>query len=139
VADTRLEAEPEQEQEDGNADGKRNGNGRTGNTTVVHKKGDKETARGNCGNSRADAVSVETPQLCRFDGSAFLDPERVGSDAPKIAEETMLRLTSITGAEGEVTLEIQAHIPDGALPELVRTITENYRTLKFADHESEEQ
>ena len=48
-------------------------------------------------------------------------------------------LTSIVGAEVEVALEIHAHIPDGASPELVRTITENCRTLRFTDHGFEEQ
>lgn len=30
-----------------------------------------------------------------------------------------------------VTLEIEAHLPDGALDTVVRTVTENSRTLKF--------
>lgn len=75
----------------------------------------------------------------RFHGSAKLDPKRVGRDAAKIAEEIVQHLASMIGAEVEITLEIQAHIPDGASPELVRTITENCRTLKFADHGFEEE
>ena len=66
-------------------------------------------------------------------------PDAAGRDAAKIAEEIVQHLTSMIGAEVEVTLEIQAHIPDGASPELVRTITENCRTLKFADHGFEEE
>ena len=31
----------------------------------------------------------------------------------------------------EVTLEIEAKIPSGALDHVVRTVTENCRTLKF--------
>ena len=68
-----------------------------------------------------------------------LDPIRLGRDAAKIAEEIVQHLSSKIAAEVKVTLEIQAHIPDGASPELVRTVTENCRTLKFADHGFEEE
>ncbi len=33
--------------------------------------------------------------------------------------------------ESKVTLEIEATIPDGAPEQVVRTVTENSRTLKF--------
>jgi acetylornithine deacetylase/succinyl-diaminopimelate desuccinylase-like protein len=133
VAEAQLEAEKKKaEPPDGN--GKGNGNGGGGGVTVVQKKGNGETDGVNGG-----AVVVETPQLCRFHGSAKLDPMRLGRDAAKIAEEIVQHLSSIVGADVEVTLEIQAHIPDGASPELVRTITENCRTLKFDDHGFEEE
>lgn len=93
---------------------------------------------GNEGGGGSGGV-VEPPPLCRFHGSAKLDPIRLGRDAAKIAEEIVQHLTSIIGAEVEVTLEIQAHLPDGASQELVRTITENCRTLKFVDHGFEEE
>ena len=35
------------------------------------------------------------------------------------------------GAEVTVTLEIEASLPEGASEQLVRTVTENSRTLKF--------
>jgi hypothetical protein len=35
------------------------------------------------------------------------------------------------GAEVTVTLEIEAKLPSGATDQLVRTVTENSRTLKF--------
>ena len=35
------------------------------------------------------------------------------------------------GATVRVTLEIEAEIPDGAPDNVVRTVTENGRTLKF--------
>jgi hypothetical protein len=63
---------------------------------------------------------------------------RVGHDAAKIAEQIVRCLTSVIGADVEVTLDIQAHIPDGASPELARTNTKNYRALKLADHGFEE-
>jgi hypothetical protein len=135
VAEAQLEAEkkPEQPGGEGKGKGKGKGNGGGGGVTVVHKKGEGETDDGDGG------VVVELPQLCRFHGSAKLDPMRLGRDAAKIAEEIVQHLTSMIGADVEVTLEIQAHIPDAASMELVRTITENCRTLKFADHGFEEE
>jgi len=67
----------------------------------------------------------------RFYGSVNLDPTRTGRDAGKIAEEVIAHLTSIIGADVTITLEIQAQIPSGASEQVVRTVTENCRTLKF--------
>jgi hypothetical protein len=41
------------------------------------------------------------------------------------------------GAEVTVTLEISATLSDGASEQVVRTVTENSRTLKFSSHEFE--
>lgn len=67
----------------------------------------------------------------RFYGTVSLDPTRAGRDASKIAEEVIAHLTSLVGAEVKVTLEIEANIPSGAPDNVVRTVTENSRTLKF--------
>jgi ethanolamine utilization microcompartment shell protein EutL len=58
----------------------------------------------------------------------------VGRDASKIAEEVIAHLAGQVGAEVKVTLEIEAHLPDGASDQTVRTVTENGRTLKFDSH-----
>lgn len=60
-----------------------------------------------------------------------LNPRRAGRDAGKIAEEIIQHLTLEPGAEVEVVLDIQARLPDGATENIVRTVTENARTLKF--------
>lgn len=70
----------------------------------------------------------------RFHGSVVLDCARVGRDASKIAEEVIAHLTGLVGADVTVTLEIEADIPDGAPENVVRTVTENSRTLKFKTH-----
>jgi len=75
----------------------------------------------------------------RFHGSAPLDPSRVGRDAGLIAENVISHLASIVGADVKVTLEIEAKIPDGAPDHVVRTVTENSRTLKFTDQGFEAQ
>lgn len=71
----------------------------------------------------------------RFHGTALrLDPARVGRDASRIAEEVIAYLVGQMGAEVTVTLEIETVLPDGASDHLVRTVTENSRTLKFTSY-----
>jgi hypothetical protein len=71
------------------------------------------------------------PQVRRFHGTVLLDPQRVGRDASRIAEEVIAHLTGLMGADVTVTLEIQATLENGAPEHVVRTVTENSRTLKF--------
>ncbi len=73
-------------------------------------------------------------QLRRFHGTVQLDPERVGRDASRIADEVIAHLAGQVGAEVTVTLEIEAKLPGGASDQIVRTVTENSRTLKFTSH-----
>jgi hypothetical protein len=73
-----------------------------------------------------------SPKPKRFFGSVQLNPQRVGRDAGKIAEEIVQHLALQPGANVEVTLEITAQMPDGAPDNIVRIVTENARTLKFA-------
>jgi predicted AAA+ superfamily ATPase len=68
----------------------------------------------------------------RFHGTVVLDAERVGRDAGRIAEEVISHLAGLVGANVKVTLEIEAEIPTGAPDKVVRTVTENSRTLKFS-------
>ena len=62
----------------------------------------------------------------------------MGRDAGQIADEVISHLSGLVGSEVRVTLEIDAEIPDGAPENVVRTVTENSRTLKFASHGFEE-
>ncbi|MBX9829560.1 MAG: DUF499 domain-containing protein [Xanthobacteraceae bacterium] len=78
------------------------------------------------------------PALKRFYGSVTLDPSRVGRDAGRIADEVISHLTGLIGSEVTVTLEINARLEDGASDNLVRTVLENARTLKFTSQGFEE-
>ena len=40
-------------------------------------------------------------------------------------------VASLVGAQVTVTLEIEAEVPEGAPDHVIRTVTENSRTLKF--------
>jgi hypothetical protein len=51
-----------------------------------------------------------------------------------IVEEIIQRLTSLTGTDVEITLEISAERSAGFDDTTVRTINENSRTLKFRHH-----
>lgn len=73
----------------------------------------------------------EPPKPTRYHGTVVLDPTRVGRDASRIAEAVIAHLSGIIGATVQVTIEIEAQIPDGASDQVVRTVTENSRTLKF--------
>jgi hypothetical protein len=82
-------------------------------------------------------VSASPPR--RFHGTVRLDPARVGRDASRIADEVIAHLAGQVGAEITVTLEIEAALPNGASDQIVRTVTENSRTLKFTSHAFEKE
>ena len=69
----------------------------------------------------------------RFHGAVSLDPARVGRDAGRIADEVISHLVGLVGSSVKVTLEIEAQVPSGVPDNVVRTVTENSRTLKFSD------
>lgn len=79
------------------------------------------------------------PVLKRFYAVRDLDPTRAGLEASQIAKEVIAHLVGLPGAEVRVTLEIQAVLPEGAPEHLVRTLTENCRTLRFASHGFEQE
>ncbi len=82
----------------------------------------------------ATTGAVPTAGLRRFHGTVRLDPARVGRDASRIADEVIAHLAGPVGSEVTVTLEIDVSLPEGAPDQLIRTVTENSRTLKFASH-----
>src|SRR5262249_42673277 len=77
---------------------------------------------------------VSQPRPKRYHGTVTLDPTRAGRDASKIADEVITHLVGLIGSSVRVTLEIEAEIPSGAPENVVRTVTENSRTLKFTNH-----
>ncbi len=89
---------------------------------------------GNGGDGRADETETPPPRPKRFHGSIDLDPARAARDAGQVADEVISHLAAIADAEVTVTLEIEANVPSGAPDDLVRTINENSRTLKFRTH-----
>lgn len=92
------------------------GNGAEGGTTVSPGGGDPEPKK---------AV------LRRFHGTARVDGTRLSRDLDQIASAVVQHLRGLLGARVTVTLDIDAEIPSGATGNVVRTVTENCRTLKF--------
>jgi hypothetical protein len=55
----------------------------------------------------------------------------IGPAVKRAGWDGMMHLAGLVDAKVTVTLEIQAEIPSGAPENVVRTVTENCRTLKF--------
>lgn len=87
--------------------------------------------------SASSVVNMRKPR--RFHGAVSLDSARVGRDASKIAEEVIAHLVGLMGANVRVTLEIEADIPSGTPDNVVRTVTENSRVLRFSQAGFEEE
>ena len=75
----------------------------------------------------------------RFYGTVNLDPIRAGRDAQQVIAEVVQHLTRLASANVEVTIEIEARVSDGVPDDVVRTVTENCRTLRFTTQEFEEE
>jgi predicted AAA+ superfamily ATPase len=107
--------------------------------SVARKQLDNETPQmpGDPEKPSPDDPSKPTPdepeatQPKRFHGTVEIDATRIGRDAGQIGEEVVSHLSGLVGAKVKVTLEIEAEIPSGAPDNVVRTVTENSRTLKF--------
>jgi len=92
------------------------------------------------GEVRATVETAAQPsQPKRFHGSVKLDPTRVGRDAGRIADEVIAHLAGLVDSSVTVTLEIEANVTSGTPENVVRTVTENCRTLKFNSHGFEEE
>ena len=75
----------------------------------------------------------------RFHGSVVINTLRASSEVGTIAEEVLAHLEGLVGSNVKLTLEIEAQMPDGAPEHVVRTVTENARTLKFESQGFEEE
>jgi hypothetical protein len=67
----------------------------------------------------------------RFHGSATLNPTRLSRDVDAIATSVVQHVAGLIDAKVKITIEIDADMPSGAPENVVRTVTENCRTLKF--------
>jgi len=81
--------------------------------------------------SQGKPTPTVAPKPKRFHGTVSLNPVRVGLDASRIADEVIAHLTALPNAVVKVTLEVEADVPSGTPDNVVRTVTENSRTLKF--------
>lgn len=76
--------------------------------------------------------------LRRFHGSVKIDATRLSRHVDLIASSVVQHLAGLLDATVTITVEIEAEIPSGAPDDVVRTVTENCRTLKFESSGFEE-
>jgi hypothetical protein len=77
------------------------------------------------------ATPVTAVPPTHFFGSVKVDSARISRDVGTIANEIIQHLASLPNSEVDVTVEIQARVPGGVPDNVVRTVSENCRTLKF--------
>ncbi|MBC8075182.1 MAG: hypothetical protein H7Y32_03825 [Chloroflexales bacterium] len=53
------------------------------------------------------------------------------SNTGQIVDAVVQHLSALVGAKVRITIDIQADMPEGASEQVVRTVTENCRTLHF--------
>lgn len=88
--------------------------------------------------SSSSVATATKKQIQRFYGSVSIDPIRLTRDTSQIANEVIQHLSSLN-AEVQVTLEIQVHAPDGIPENVIRTVSENCRVLRFTQQSFEEE
>ena len=87
----------------------------------------------------AASSAAAVPRPRRFHGTAQLDPARVGRDAGRIADEVIAHLSGLVGSSVAVTLEIDVDVSGGVPENVVPTVTENSRTLRFDSYGFEQE
>ncbi len=107
-------------------------------TSGVGPAKDNTASVGGYGNKSSTIIVVDPPQKTRFYGSVEIDALRSIGETRQIADEILQHFTAIVGADVKITLDVQVNLPEGASDDLVRTITENCRVLKFQNYGFEE-
>ncbi len=93
--------------------------------------GTSTTDKGDSGTVQQPAYQRPVKKNTHFYGSVKIDANKLGSTAGTINAEVLQHLTKLTGAQVNITLDIQVTVPDGVPEDVARTIRENCRTLKF--------
>jgi hypothetical protein len=85
------------------------------------------------GSPASQKGGAPTPKLPPnvFVGSVKLDGLRVVKEAGRVSMEVVEHLSTLPDAEVDVTLEIRVKVPEGVKDDVVRTVSENAKTLKF--------
>jgi hypothetical protein len=86
------------------------------------------------GRGREEAPTPAPRLARRYHGTVALDAQRANREMSMLVEEIIQRLTSLTGTNVEITVEISAERAAGFDDATVRTISENSRTLRFKSH-----
>ena len=106
--------------------------------TEVHNPSSGGTQKPWSGGQGGQPVTPQPPQPDRPQNTHFflstpLNTTRINKDVNNLVQEVISYLSSVEGAEVEITLDVTAKLPNGAPVPIVRTVTENCRTLKVKD------
>ncbi|MCL2878427.1 MAG: DUF499 domain-containing protein, partial [Acidobacteria bacterium] len=80
-----------------------------------------------------DVVTSEARKSTEFSMTAKLDNTRIGRDVHRLLDEVITHLITANCDSVEVTLKVNAKSRDGLSPQVVRTVSENCRTLRVQD------
>ncbi len=110
-------------------------------------KSSKRTARHDPGDNRchdgdaisASAISTRQAKIAPLLWLRHDQPPQDGKRIWNIMQEVVQHLTALYGANVQVTLEIQANAPNGIPSDVVNTLKENCRSLRFESFGLEEE
>jgi len=85
------------------------------------------------GTGKPPTVGQTNVPAKRFYATVVVDAQRINRDVG-LAAEIIHHLAKLPRTELKVTVEIQADVPNGVPEDVVRTVSENCRTLKFSNH-----
>jgi hypothetical protein len=78
-----------------------------------------------------DARDDRVAAAKRFFGTVTLNPERLGRDAGRVAQEVVTHLASLADTKVKISLDIDARRDEGFPDSVVRIVTENAKALRF--------
>ena len=82
------------------------------------------TTQGNGTGVGGVSPPIKTKKVRRFYGSVKVEPVRLTRDVGQLAAEVLQHLVGLVCADVQVTIEVQAQVPDGIPEDVVRTVSE---------------
>ena len=82
------------------------------------------------GGEKVDPPQTQPLLPTRYVASVKLDPTRASLQMSTFVEEVMSHLQGLSGAQVEMTLEVQVNVPGGIDEQTARIVLENSASLK---------
>jgi hypothetical protein len=80
-----------------------------------------------------NSLPIQPVKKTTFVASLKLDPMRAGLQMGDFLDEVMSHLQALSGAEVNLSVEVQVKVPDGIDDQTARIVLENCRSLKIAN------
>ena len=78
-----------------------------------------------------DPKAPVVPKYTSFHGTKSVSADRLALEASTIGDEIIKHLQGLMSADVEISIDIQANVPDGIPDKVVRDVTENASALRF--------